>query len=196
MKRTVIKSILSKIKIANNGCWEWQRGLNTSGYGQFHFVGYPTLAHRAAYQIWIGDIDPYTSDCVICHKCDNKKCINPFHLFKGTQKENVQDAIKKGRLKLKTAIYSIEEVKLRKKQAGAKFRNKNKKVSKKSKIIDFVNSRMINKSITITSVDLMPLCLHIPTRSKFSEIIYVHRICKNYLGLKTTINNNILTISL
>ena len=53
------------------------------------------LAHRVAYQLYTGD--NIVSGDVICHRCDNSRCINPKHLFKGTHLDNVKDKVSKGR---------------------------------------------------------------------------------------------------
>lgn len=72
-------------------CWEWQGGRNGQGYGLFWV---PTFkrnigAHRVSFEIWYGvDIK---EDNVICHKCDNPRCMNPHHLFEGSQSDNMID---------------------------------------------------------------------------------------------------------
>lgn len=77
-------------------CWEWTGKFKNRGYGSFVFPkGESTAAHIASYRLHTGDL--YTKGFDICHSCDNKKCVNPAHLFKGTRKDNLHDMITKGR---------------------------------------------------------------------------------------------------
>lgn len=89
--------ILNRFTIVDQ-CWEWQGKINESGYGILNVresgKKIDILAHRESYKIHKGEIP-----CGLCvlHKCDNTACINPEHLWVGTQKENAQDCVKKGR---------------------------------------------------------------------------------------------------
>ncbi len=78
-----------------SGCWEWRR--STDGrYGQFYLCGVKFKSHVAAGLLWKGIV---LRTRVWRHDCDNMACCNPEHLAPGTQKQNMQDAAERGRLK-------------------------------------------------------------------------------------------------
>lgn len=80
--------------VNENGCFEVDSHVpNTNGYTVATIRGKRKLLHRHAYEECFGDIP---EGMLICHKCDNKKCINPEHLEVGTHRKNVQDAIDRG----------------------------------------------------------------------------------------------------
>lgn len=77
-----------------NQCWEWSGAIDTYGYGVFYFKGKIHKSHRLMYEIHYAE--PLNNlHCL--HTCDNRKCVNPLHLFSGTNSDNVKDKIKKGR---------------------------------------------------------------------------------------------------
>lgn len=78
-----------------DGCWFWTGSKISGRYGGFHFANGETLAHRAAWTFTFGKIP---EGMQVLHRCDNPVCVNPEHLFLGTQNDNVKDAIAKNRL--------------------------------------------------------------------------------------------------
>lgn len=80
-----------------DSCWIWKGCAGPLGYGKFTYMGRCIGASRAAFYIFKGGI---SAGKYICHACDNPPCVNPDHLWEGTQKDNMQDALSKGRLKL------------------------------------------------------------------------------------------------
>lgn len=86
--------LLNRVKEVK-GCWEWQGKITKAGYGEITHSRVYMLAHRAAYKTFKDEIPQGKQ---VCHTCDNRKCINPEHLWIGTAKENMGDAKKKGRL--------------------------------------------------------------------------------------------------
>lgn len=88
-------------------CWEWQGSTTSSGYGNLSWHGAPVQAHRVAYFLTFGGIGLETGfrhtgkartyKRFVLHRCDNRLCCNPEHLFLGSMRTNQLDAYQKGR---------------------------------------------------------------------------------------------------
>lgn len=74
----------------SDGCWYWDGNINVDGYGRFGYKGKVRKAHRVGWLLFKGPIGKK----YVLHKCDVKKCVNPDHLYLGTQKQNMQDRFK------------------------------------------------------------------------------------------------------
>lgn len=85
----------NSIPVTESGCWLWLRGRDECGYGHTWINGAPARAHRASYEAFVG---PIATGLCVCHKCDVPACVNPQHLFLASHRDNILDAVRKGRL--------------------------------------------------------------------------------------------------
>lgn len=93
MKISAKDRFLKNVKLTQS-CWIWSASKNNSGYGQFWYEQKMQTAHRVSYKLFISEIPK--GKCVL-HRCDNPGCVNPKHLWLGSQLDNIQDRFEKGR---------------------------------------------------------------------------------------------------
>jgi len=86
------------VKDKSSGCWLWIGTTKKNGYGILQDKGMVRHAHRVSFEMFNGSIP---TGSVICHSCDNRKCVNPSHLWCGSQADNLRDARLKGRMPYK-----------------------------------------------------------------------------------------------
>jgi hypothetical protein len=83
-----------QVNIQRDGCWEWKGHTDPRGYAHIVVDKVRVHVHRYSYQLHFGPIPP---GLCVCHHCDNPKCVRPGHLFLGTNKDNTDDMLRKGR---------------------------------------------------------------------------------------------------
>jgi len=80
---------------SQTGCWNWVGAIDPNGYGAARYNGRKVQAHRLSAILWLG-LRPSDTRLAL-HRCDNRRCFNPKHIFLGTQSDNIRDAVEKGR---------------------------------------------------------------------------------------------------
>jgi hypothetical protein len=84
----------NQVDVGKNGaCWIW-KGKKEQGYGKIYFKGKRRFAHRVAWELTNGSIP---EGLLVLHSCDEPACVNPAHLWLGTQADNMKDMREKGR---------------------------------------------------------------------------------------------------
>lgn len=94
---TAEASFWKHYEVDSNGCWVWNLTPDKDGYGTLKYKNKSKFyAHRAAYELAIG---PIPEGLLVLHKCDNRLCINPEHLYIGTHEDNMRDVRERNRRK-------------------------------------------------------------------------------------------------
>jgi HNH endonuclease len=87
---------LSKlVRWEGGGCWFWTGALDPKGYGRVTVDGRTWFAHRLCWTIFVG---PLSENESLLHSCDNPQCVNINHLKPGTQQDNIDDMVSRGRM--------------------------------------------------------------------------------------------------
>lgn len=134
-----------------NGCWHWTGAKDRYGYGRVSKVSYgESLAHRALYSHLK---KPIATGLYLCHRCDNPQCVNPEHMFEGTQADNLRDAQRKGRRlgEIPKKVTSVELTLIKEGLAKGK------------------TQREISKEIGISEAHLS-YCIHTKLRKKQAHV--------------------------
>jgi|WetSurMetagenome_2_1015567.scaffolds.fasta_scaffold106561_2 hypothetical protein len=160
-----LKNFWNKIDKKNEEeCWPWTGCKDSSGYGLIAYnkngIRTALKAQRVMYQLIYGEI---FDNMYICHKCDNRSCCNPSHLFQGTPQDNIDDMISKGRDKKRIKISDKQVEEMRNSYSLGNITQRelaniyNINVSYVSHIIVGVYKKNIGGKITINNYNLSKL---------------------------------------
>ena len=86
-----------KVRIGPPGqCWEWRGSVGSHGYGNWGYTAFGGKANRTAHRASFALFNGYEAEGQVNHRCGNRRCCNPDHLYSGSQKENIEDARQHG----------------------------------------------------------------------------------------------------
>lgn len=102
-----ILDLMAKVQVQPNGCWNYTGFIGRNGYGRAYLANWgEDGAHKVSYMLHFGPV-PKGQD--VCHTCDNRKCVNPTHLWVGTRSANIMDAVAKDRMPQMTECYPVRK---------------------------------------------------------------------------------------
>lgn len=152
-------------KINFGECWQWTFTSNSKGYAFIAFKGIEYLVHRVSYFYHFSD---FNQTLQINHKCDNRLCVNPKHLYCGTAKQNTKDAT--DRNKIGKINYEIAELIRLDRENGLSQRQLSKKYGlAKSTICSIINNVSWNKDR-----EILPLNVNKTCNGNYSVRMYIH----------------------
>jgi len=133
-------------------CWEWTKGMDGRGYGriskgQKDGETIKGKAHRVAWELTYG---PIPDGMLVCHTCDNRICVNPAHLFLGTDLDNVHDAVRKSRRWQKLSFESVAAIRERYKTGTVSFAQ----IAREYKVNESTIRRVIQRNTSRYRIDL------------------------------------------
>ena len=110
--KSLVERFMSKVSVGKTGeCWNWLSPSKRGEYGMIRFCKngkwIMETAHRVSYLLFRG---PIPSGKYVCHSCDNRACVNPGHLWIGTQKDNIRDMMNKGRYTYPSVKFPQDQV--------------------------------------------------------------------------------------
>jgi hypothetical protein len=124
-------------------CWEWTGERTKGGYGSFKMDGKRYGAHRLSYELHNG---VHPGSLFVCHKCDNRACVNPAHLFLGTTADNMLDMVRKGRQDKKLTDEQVIQIRLLRK-AGASLKAIAAKFGVTPMLISYIHRGLSRKHV-------------------------------------------------
>jgi len=106
---SVIKRFEKKFtKLDSESCWEWEGARSNGGYGMIGIEGKSFAAHRVSWLLYVGAIP---EGLFVLHKCDNKPCVNPSHLYVGSRCDNARDAVERTKFPIRrTSKYDAVQI--------------------------------------------------------------------------------------
>ena len=131
--KEIKRRLEEKRAVNRNGCWLWKGSMNSDGYGSISINKKLHGVHRASMYIYRNVSLEHCKS--VLHKCDVRNCFNPSHLYLGSQRDNVRDCVKRGRMKTRLSIQDVRKIRrllktgMKQKEIGNQFGVRQGKIS-------------------------------------------------------------------